>query len=164
MLAAQTRGTGMKGGCTCGAIRYELKAAPMITHCCHCTWCQRETGSAFAVNAVIEATNLALISGAPEEIVTPSLSGKGQIIVRCPACRVAAWSHYPTAGRRSAFIRVGTLDLPHDIAPDVHIFTASKRPWVVLPDGARAFAEFYNPADVWSDTMRQRWAVMMAGD
>lgn len=152
----------MKGGCTCGAIRYELNAAPMITHCCHCKWCQRETGSAFAVNAVIESTNLALLSGAPEEIVTPSLSGKGQIIARCPACRVAVWSHYPTAGRRSSFIRVGTLDQPHGIKPDVHIFTSSKRPWVVLPDGAMAFAEFYNPAEVWSDEMRKRWSAMMA--
>lgn len=152
----------MKGGCTCGATRYELKAEPIITHACHCTWCQRETGSAFAVNAVIETGKVIVETGQPFEVVTPSLSGKGQIIVRCPACHVAVWSHYPTAGKRAAFVRVGTLDLPHDVKPDVHIFTSSKRPWVALPREALAVPEFYNPADVWSPAMRERWAALMA--
>lgn len=152
----------MTGGCTCGSIRYELKATPLITHACHCTWCQRETGSAFATNTVIETSNVALLAGAPVEIVTPSLSGKGQIIVRCPTCHVALWSHYPTAGRRAAFIRVGTLDQPHTITPDVHIFTSTKRPWVVLPPDQLAVPEFYDPAEVWSPDMRARWAALMA--
>ncbi len=153
----------MKGGCTCGDIRYEMKASPLITHACHCTWCQRETGGAFAINAVVETTNMALLSGAPIEVRTPSLSGKGQIILRCPACHIAVWSHYPTAGKKAAFVRVGTLDLPHNIKPDVHIFTASKRPWVVLPADALAVLEFYNPAEVWSQSARERWGAMMAG-
>lgn len=152
----------MKGGCTCGAIRYELRASILVTHGCHCTWCQRETGSAFAVNAVIETAHVALLSGAPIEVKTPSRSGKGQVIVRCPDCHVAVWSHYPTAGRRAAFIRVGTLDRPYDVTPDVHIFTSSKQPWVVLPPGAIAVPEFYNPADVWPPEARSRWVAMMA--
>jgi hypothetical protein len=152
----------MKGGCTCGDIRYEMNASPLITHACHCTWCQRETGGAFAINAVVETTNMALLSGAPIEVRTPSLSGKGQIILRCPACHVAVWSHYPTAGKKAAFVRVGTLDLPHSIKPDVHIFTASKRPWVILPADALAVPEFYNPGEVWSPSARDRWAALMA--
>jgi hypothetical protein len=153
----------MNGGCTCSEIRYELAVAPLITHACHCTWCQRETGGAFAINAVVEAANVRLLSRAPIEVLTPSLSGKGQIIARCPNCHVAVWSYYPTAGRKAAFIRVGTLDQPHDVKPDVHIFTSSKRPWVVLPADALAVAEFYNPADVWSPEARTRWAAMLAG-
>ena len=152
----------MNGGCTCGAIRYALTAPPLITHACHCTWCQRETGGAFAINAVVETANVNLLAGSPIDVVTPSLSGKGQIIQRCPECHVALWSHYPTAGRKAAFIRAGTLDLPNDIKPDIHIFTSSKRPWVVLPDDADAVPEFYNPADVWSPEARARWAAMMS--
>ncbi len=155
--------TGMKGGCACGKIRYELKDTILITHGCHCSWCQRETGSAFAVNAVIETSKVALLAGEPIEVATPSLSGRGQIIVRCPDCHVAVWSHYPTAGRKAAFIRVGTLDQPHEVKPDVHIFTSTRRPWVVLPDGAPAFEEFYNPAEVWSPLARARWGAIMTG-
>ncbi len=153
----------MKGGCTCGEIRCELKAAPLITHACHCTWCQRETGGAFAINAVVESRNVALLAGSPVEVLTPSLSGKGQIIARCPNCHVAVWSHYPTAGKRAAFIRVGTLDQTQGITPDVHIFTSSKQPWVDLPSDAFAVPEFYNPAEVWSQAALARWAAIMAG-
>lgn len=153
----------MKGGCSCGEVRYALRDTILITHACHCTWRQRETGAAFAINAVIETSKVDLLSGRPMEVMTPSLSGRGQVIVRCPTCCVAIWSHYPTAGKRAAFVRVGALDQPHDVRPDVHIFTSTKRPWVVLPEGAQAFAEFYNPADVWSGNMLARWGAMMAG-
>lgn len=118
----------MKGGCSCGEVRYELHDEPLITHACHCTWCQRETGSAFAVNAVIEMARVALLSGRPEAIPTPSHSGRGQTVLRCPKCHVAVWSHYSTAGKKAAFIRTGTLDQPHGIKPDIHIFTSTKRP------------------------------------
>lgn len=150
----------MKGGCACGDIRYELLASPMVVHACHCTWCQRETGAAFAVNAVVETANVRLLQGEPITILTPTASGRGQQIVRCPACHVAVWSHYPNTGPVGAFIRVGTLDPPHGIAPDVHIFTSTRQPWVALPDGARAFPEFYNPQEVWPAEIQRRWAVM----
>jgi hypothetical protein len=138
-----------EGGCTCRSVRYRMTAVPIITHCCHCRWCQRETGSAFVINALVETTALE-VNGQTIQIDTPSNSGKGQKIVRCPQCHVALWSHYPTAGPTLAFVRVGTLDDPAAVTPDVHIFTESKQPWVRLPEGARAFAEFYNVPDVWS--------------
>ncbi len=130
----------MDGGCTCGAIRYRMEAPPLIVHCCHCSWCQRESGSAFAVNALIESARLTLLEGAPELVLTPSASGKGQKIVRCPVCRVAVWSHYPQAGDAVSFVRVGTLDNPGACPPDVHIYVSTKQPWVVLPDGARSLS------------------------
>jgi hypothetical protein len=138
----------MEGGCTCRAVRYRVAASPMIVHCCHCRWCQRETGSAFVINALVETSALE-VTGETVMVDTPSQSGNGQKIVRCPTCRVALWSHYLQAGPKLAFIRVGTLDDPDAVPPDVHIFTSSKQPWVRLPEGARAFAEFYNVPEVW---------------
>jgi len=156
-------GRQLEGGCSCGAVRYRLLREPMITHCCHCTWCQRETGSAFVINAVIESSEVQLLGAAPEVILTPSESGKGQLIARCPDCQVAVWSHYPTAKEAAAFIRVGTLDDKSAITPDVHIFTSTKVAWVSLNDGKPAFAEFYpDPAAVWRPEARARWAALLA--
>ena len=137
-----------EGGCDCGEIRYSMRAAPMVVHCCHCRWCQREGGSAFALNAVVETDQLELLGGTPENVLRPSESGRGQDVVYCPTCKVVLWSHYGGAGTRAAFIRVGTLDNPDACPPDVHIFTASKQPWVVLPEGAEAFEQFYTGKDV----------------
>lgn len=140
----------MNGQCTCGAVRYRMTDVPLIVHGCHCSWCQRETGSAFAVNAMIESDRVDLIEGEPEAVSTPSESGKGQEIFRCPECRVAVWSHYAGAGDSMRFVRVGTLDQPDRCTPDIHIFTSSKQPWVVLPDGVPAVPEYYRASEVWS--------------
>ena len=147
----------VNGGCTCRAVRFAMASAPLIVHCCHCRWCQRETGTAFALNAVIEAERVQLLAGAPELVLTPSNSGRGQKIARCPHCRVALWSHYAGAGDKQSFVRVGTLDDPDALAPDVHIYTESKQPWVVIPEGARAFAQFYRPAEVWPPASLERY-------
>lgn len=151
------------GGCTCRAVRYRMMREPLIVHCCHCRWCQRETGTAFALNALIETTQVDLLSGKPETIDTPSNSGKGQKIVRCPTCRIAVWSHYSGAGTKAAFIRVGTLDNPDLCPPDIHIFTSSKQKWVVIPPGHKAFAEYYKMAEVWSKEAIARREAMIAG-
>lgn len=146
----------LEGGCACGAVRYRLGDAPMFVNCCHCTDCQRETGSAFVINALIEADRVDLLGGAPEAVLTPSESGKGQTVWRCPDCRVALWSNYAGAGPGVNFVRVGTLDDSGAIPPDAHIYTRSKLPWVVLPDGAPAFDIFYDPATQWSDATKAR--------
>jgi hypothetical protein len=140
----------MEGGCTCGTVRYRLKAKPIVVHCCHCTWCQRETGSALAINAFIEASEVELLKGAPVPKTLPSVSGKGQVLWRCPDCGVTVWSNYAGAGPKFNFVRVGTLDEPSRVPPDIHIYTSTKQPWVVLPDGVPAMPEFYKPADVWT--------------
>ena len=139
----------LDGGCACRAVRYRMASPPLFVHCCHCRWCQRETGSAFALNAMIEADRVILLAGVPEVVHTPSSSGKGQKIARCPACRVALWSNYAGAGDAVRFVRVGTLDAPDRLPPDIHIFTASKQPWVVLAPGTPAVAEYYDRARYW---------------
>ena len=148
------------GGCCCKAVRYAIASAPMFTHCCHCTDCQTETGSAFVLNAIVEAARLEVIAGDPEPVMTPSASGRGQEIWRCPSCRVALWSHYSTRGRKVAFVRVGTLDAPAVCPPDVHIFTRSKLPWIVLDGAVPAFPIYYDPDTLWPpESLARRAAV-----
>jgi hypothetical protein len=139
----------LEGGCDCRAVRYRVETAPLFVHCCHCRWCQRETGSAFALNAMIESERVTDLGIAPEIIDTPSASGKGQKIARCPHCRLAVWSHYAGAAHFVKFVRVGTLDAPDRLPPDIHIFTASKQPWVVLPPGTPAVPEYYRRDEHW---------------
>ena len=146
------------GHCTCKAIQYRMISAPLFVHCCHCRWCQRETGSAFVLNAMIEADRVELVAGEPDVVLTPSESGRGQKIARCPSCRVAVWSNYSRPTIR--FVRVGTLADPDRAPPDVHIFTASKQPWVVLPPGVPAFAEYYDSAKLWPAASLARLAAL----
>ena len=149
-----------EGGCTCRAVRYRFAVRPMFVNCCHCRWCQRESGSAFAVNAMVETERLEIVAGTPETIDTPSNSGKGQQIVRCPTCRVALWSHYAGAATKIAFVRVGTLDEPDRLPPDIHIFTASKQPWVVLPPDKPAMEEYYDREKYWpAESLTRRRAI-----
>jgi hypothetical protein len=150
-----------EGGCTCRAVRYRMTSGPLFVHCCHCRWCQRETGTAFALNAMIEADRVE-VEGKVEVIDTPSLSGKGQRIARCPQCKVALWSNYGGGGDMIRFMRVGTLDEPDRLPPDIHIFTMSKQPWVVLPEGALAVHEFYRFADHWPQESQDRFAAARA--
>ncbi len=152
------------GGCTCRHVRYRMTGKPLFVHACHCTWCQRETGSAFALNAMIEAARVELVGeGKPEMVLTSSASGKGQKIWRCPKCRVALWSNYSGSGDKVNFVRVGTLDADHGIQPDIHIFTSSKQPWVVLPPGAKAMPEFYKPRETWPAETQERFAALRKG-
>ena len=151
----------IEGGCNCRTIRYRLESAPLIVHCCHCRWCQRETGASFALNAMIESDRVKLACGEPELVNTPSASGKGQKIMRCPRCRIAVWSHYAGLGTAAAFVRVGTLDNPDLLPPDIHIFTASKQPWVILPAGTPAVPEFYDRETFWTaDSLARREALL----
>jgi hypothetical protein len=139
----------LEGGCDCRRLRYRMETAPLIVHCCHCRWCQRETGTAFALNAMIEAERVIDLNAEPELIDTPSLSGRGQRIARCPDCRIAVWSNYAGAGPILRFVRVGTLDTPDVLQPHIHIFTSSKQPWVVLPADAPAVPEYYEVERYW---------------
>ena len=154
--------TRLEGGCTCRAVRYRMTAKPLFVHCCHCRWCQRETGASFALNAMIESDRVVLLSGAPEVVLTPSNSGKGQKIARCPQCRIALWSNYGGAGDVVRFVRVGTLDKPDRLPPDIHIFTSSKQPWVVLPRGTPAEKEYYNREKYWPKASLKRRLALLA--
>jgi hypothetical protein len=152
----------MDGGCTCAEVRFRLTDRPMVVHACHCTWCQRESGSAFALNAMIETDKLVLVMGKPEETLLPSASGKGQAVLRCPTCRIALWSHYAGAARKVAFVRVGCLDDPASCPPDVHIFTSSKLPWIALPEGIPSRPEYYRREEIWRPDAIARREVLLA--
>jgi hypothetical protein len=151
-----------EGGCTCRFVRYALASLPLFVHCCHCRWCQRETGTAFALNALIESDRVQLLHGTVDVVDTPSNSGKGQKITRCPRCHIAVWSNYAGAGDALRFVRAGTLDDPDRFPPDIHIFTASKQPWVVLPPGAPAVTEYYKSAEHWPRESLERRAEVLA--
>jgi hypothetical protein len=145
----------LEGGCTCGAVRYRLLSAPMFVHCCHCRDCQRQTGSAFVLNALIETDRVSVLSGTTEEIAVPTASGAGQKIHRCPSCKIAVWSVYRGADKLR-FVRIGTLDDPAAITPDVHIFTRSKLPWIKLPEGVPAFEAYYDAKTLWPPASLER--------
>ena len=153
----------LEGGCDCRAVRYRMTTRPLFVHCCHCRWCQRESGASFALNAMIEADRIELVCGEPDIVLTPSNSGRGQKIARCPACRIALWSNYAGAGDAVRFVRVGTLDDPDRLPPDIHIFTASKQPWVVLPQGVPAVSEYYDRARYWPPESLERRRALLAG-
>jgi hypothetical protein len=152
----------LDGGCTCRFVRYQLVSAPMFVHCCHCRWCQRESGAAFALNALIDSERVLLLTGEVDVVATPTASGKGQKIARCPRCRIALWSHYAGAGDAIRFIRVGTLDEPDRCPPDIHIYTASKQPWVVLPPGVPAVPEYYRASEQWPAASLERRTAVLA--
>ena len=136
-----------EGGCSCGAVRYRLTSDPLIVHCCHCLNCQRQTGSAFVVNVLIEAERVEITKGEPHPVGVPRDDGSTQPIFRCPDCQTALYSRY---GRESvSFVRTGTLDEPASVSPDVHIFTRSKLPWVTLPEGVPSFEVYYDTEQLW---------------
>jgi hypothetical protein len=148
------------GGCACGAVRYRLKSKPMFVHCCHCLDCQRQTGSAFVLNALIETNRVEMLAGEPQPAAVPTDSGKPHRIFRCPSCQTAVWSEYGGI-EKIRFVRVGTLDQPSALQPDVHIYVRSKVPWVSLPDGTPAFEAYYKTRDLWpAESLERRQAAL----
>ena len=152
--------TAREGGCACGEVRYRLTSDPLFTHCCHCLNCQRQTGSAFVINLLIEADRLELLAGDPQPVAVPRSGGKKQKIWRCPSCQVAVFSQYTL--REVRFVRAGTLDDPASVSPDVHIYTRSKLPWVTLPDSVPAFAVYYDAKALWPAASLERLDALKA--
>ena len=148
-----------KGGCTCGGVRYRLASEPLFVHCCHCLNCQRQTGSAFVINLLIETDRVELLLGDPQPVDVPRDDGSTQRIFRCPTCHVAVFSQYTRPEFR--YVRGGTLDDPATVAPDVHIFTRSKVPWVTLPDSVPAFEVYYDAKKLWPAASLERLEAIM---
>ena len=145
---------GATGGCTCGNVRYRLASGPLFVHCCHCLNCQRQTGSAFVINLLIEADRVELLSGDPVPVDVPRDDGSSQRIFRCPTCQVAVYSEY---GRPEVlFVRAGTLDDPSRVEPDVHIYTRSKVGWVELPESTPAVEVYYDRRELWPPASSER--------
>jgi hypothetical protein len=151
----------MEGGCACGAVRYRLTSEPMFVHCCHCLNCQRQTGSAFVINALIESERVELLAGEPVAVDAPRDDGSAQRVFRCPTCQVAVYSEY---GRPEVkFVRAGTLDQPSSVSPDVHIFTRSKLPWVTLPEAVPAVEVYYDRHELWPAASLERLDALFGG-
>ena len=151
----------LEGGCDCKHIRYRMETVPLFVHCCHCRWCQRESGASFALNAMIEADRVTILGAPPEVVHAPSQSGSGQAFARCPKCRIAVWSNYAGAGPLVKFVRVGTLDQPDYLPPDIHIFTASKQPWVVISTDTPFVPEYYDREIYWpTESLARRLAIL----
>jgi len=144
----------LEGGCACGSVRYRLKSDPLLVHCCHCLNCQRQTGSGFVINVLIETDRVQLLAGEPQSVAVPRGGGKKQKIWRCPTCQIALYSQYTSP--RVRFVRAGTLDDPAAVAPDVHIFTRSKLPWVMLPESVPAFNVYYDMEKLWPAASLER--------
>ena len=149
-----------EGGCACGAVRYRLTSDPLFTNCCHCLNCQRQTGTAFVINLLIEADRVELLAGAPQPVDTPRDDGSMQRIFRCPSCQVAVFSQYGHPG--ILFVRGGTLDEPSSVTPDAHIYTRSKLPWITLPDSVPAFDVYYDSKALWPAASLERRDAVMA--
>ena len=149
----------LEGGCACGSVRYRLASAPMFVHCCHCRDCQRQTGSAFVLNALIEADRVRLVSGDVDGAGAPTDSGRPHMIYRCRPCKIAVWSNYGGVDKLR-FVRIGTLDEPAALTPDVHIYVRSKLPWVKLPEGVPAFEAYYDSKKLWPEGSLERRRVI----
>jgi hypothetical protein len=147
-----------EGGCTCGEVRYRLGSDPLFVHCCHCLNCQRQTGSGFVINVLMEADRVELLAGEPQAVSVPRSGGKKQKIWRCPTCQIAVYSRYTSP--RIRFVRAGTLDDPSSVEPDVHIFTRSKLPWVTIPESVPAFDVYYDTKKLWPAESLERLAAI----
>lgn len=143
------------GGCACGAVRYRMASAPMFVHCCHCRDCQRQTGSAFVLNALIETDRVEVLSGETQAFEMPTDSGRPHHVYRCTACGTAVWSRYGGVDKLR-FMRVGTLDDPATLSPGVHIYVRSKLPWVTLPADVPAFEAYYDSKKLWPEASLER--------
>jgi len=160
VLEENTMSALREGGCACGAIRYRLESDPLFIHCCHCLNCQRQTGSAFVINLIIEAGRVELVAGDPQPVEVPRDDGGTQRIFRCPTCQVAVFSEYGRPELR--FVRAGTLDRPAGVTPDVHIFTKSKVDWITIPKSTPAFEVYYDMKALWPAASLERLNAILA--
>jgi len=146
------------GGCACGHVRYRLLNRPLFVHCCHCTRCQRETGTPYAHHAMIEYTNFLVTAGEPSYVLVPTDSGGKHWVSRCPHCQTAMWNEHGTRKAITRYVRVGTLDKPDALAPLAHIFVRSKQAWVALDESTPKFRGAYDTAKIWPTESLARYA------
>ncbi len=148
------------GHCACGQAKFALQRPPLFVHCCHCRHCQRETGSGFVLNVLIETAEVRYTDAEVVSVDIPTASGQGQVLRQCRVCSTTLWSHYAGAGDKVAFVRAGTLDNPAIVKPDIHIFTESALPWLPPADGVPRKPRYYNPQKYWPAASLARRAAL----
>ena len=136
----------LTGGCSCGAIRYEVSDLPLALYTCNCTECQTASGSAFALNMPVATKDLHFTKGQP----------KGWQRINSSGAKVTAWFcgdygarlHGEREGRPDSMtLRAGTLDDTSWLEPAAHIFMRSAQPWVQPAKDAKCFDEQPAPAE-----------------
>ena len=130
-------GTLHTGGCQCGAIRYEVAGEPRQVVACHCTDCQRQSGSAFGMTMVVEVSAFRITAGTPRIYHSTSSTGRAKAGAFCPDCGTRIY-HQPQWRKGTISVKPGTLDDTTWLQPQIHIWTASKQPWVTIPEGVEA--------------------------
>jgi hypothetical protein len=136
------------GSCNCQSVQYTITDAPLFTHLCHCTKCQKRTGSAFVLNIMVFVNDIALTSAAPESYTTITDSGSELTTFACSSCRDILYHTHPEFAR-IVMIAGGTVDDPGWIKPQAHIFVRSKQPWLELSNDIPAYLEMYQLEDTW---------------
>ena len=116
------------GGCLCGAIRYTVSAPLGALRVCHCTHCQKNTGTGMSVNAVIAAQEFALTQGTPMRFTTIADSGRTLRRYFCGDCGSPLYAHREESPERLV-LKAGTLDDSSGLKITAHIWTRSARPW-----------------------------------
>jgi len=119
------------GGCLCGIIRYRVADEPLTLYVCHCTDCQRRTGSAFALSMVVLKSALELLQGDPRTyaVTSDGLQRRGKF---CAECSTRLWGE-PLKFPQVVVVQPGTLDDTTWLRPVGHIWTRSAQPWVSIP-------------------------------
>lgn len=127
----------IEGGCNCGQIRYTINSDPVVAQC-HCRNCQRQSGSAFSVNLMVKADSVTTTGTLTTYEDRDTHSGNPVYRRFCAICGSPIFSDL-AAGNGMTIVKAGTLDEPGSFAPAVSVWTASKWPWVTLPEAQHRF-------------------------
>jgi hypothetical protein len=119
----------LKGGCQCDKLRFELSAPPLMLYACHCTNCQKQTGSAFVLSTAIVENTFSFIEGEPAKVEWTADSETQRYGLYCSDCggRICN-GQTPSIGVLS--LRAGTFDEKSWVRPAAHIWVKSAQPWI----------------------------------
>ena len=126
------------GGCQCGAIRYDILGAPELLLACHCTDCQRQSGSAFGMTLVVSEEDFQLTKGDVKTYSLKSAAGRPKLGAFCPNCGTRIY-HKPEWRKGMVSVKPGTLDDTSGLKPTLHLWTSSKQPWITISEGVEAY-------------------------
>lgn len=133
------------GGCQCGRVRYRVRGEPLSLAVCHCTLCQRQSGSAFGMSLMVPAESFELLSGELASFTVTCDSGRTKECAFCPACGTRI-HHRGALDPSVVSLKPGTLDDPSGLVPGLHIWTRSRQAWVPIPEGVPCFEAEPDPA------------------
>lgn len=128
------------GRCACGAIEYRINAEPLTFYICHCTDCQKLSGSAYGLSMPVLEETLEVLKGAAAKSSFETSAGKSKTVYQCPECFTRLWAD-PPGVPGVLLIRPGALENAADLVPVAHTFTDSALPWVSIPADALQFRQ-----------------------